>query len=372
MGGVAARPRPFSVTLQKDAFRLRPAFLMAHMMRRLAAILFCVLLLALVWLRSPVVPANYGGQITLRPLAVAQLPSPGPGMVLERAWQLESTDEHFGGYSALLALEGGRFLAISDRGRDLAFLDPSIGAPGVAFQARMGWFATHDGFAKRMFDAESVTRDPVTRAIWVAYEQDNRILRIDGDGSIRAANPPAMRQWPSNSGPEAFVRLADGRFIVLAEHRARWWGRGGPGLLFPRDPLAGEPPLRFTFVAPDDYVPVDMAQLPDGRVLVLLRALLYRVPPRFSGALLLLDPEEIRRGAVWSGQIVARFDPPLPSDNYEGLAIAPGRDGDVTLWIISDDNVAVTQRTLLLKLRWMPPQLGSRTKEKAHRRGGTP
>lgn len=234
----------------------------------------------------------------------------------------------------------------------------------------MGWFATHDGFDKRMFDAEAVTRDPASGTMWVAYEQDNRILRIDVGGSIRAANPPAMRQWPTNSGPEAFVRLMDGRFIVLAEHRARWWGSGGPGLLFPGDPQAGEPPLRFTFAGPDGYVPVDMGQLPDGRVLVLLRALLYRMPPRFSGALLLADPEEIRQGTVWSGRIVARLDPPLPSDNYEGLAIVPGKDGEVALWIISDDNVAVTQRTLLLKLRWTPPVPGKG--KGAPPRGGAP
>lgn len=83
------------------------------MMRRPAAILFCVPLLALVWLRSPVAPVNHEGRITLRPLAVAQLPSPGPGMVLERAWQLDSTDEHFGGYSALLALAGGSSLSVT-------------------------------------------------------------------------------------------------------------------------------------------------------------------------------------------------------------------------------------------------------------------
>lgn len=337
-------------------------------MRCLARILLCALLLALVWLRSPVPPANHDGRIRLQSLSLASLPPPGPDMVLEQAWQLDSSDEHFGGYSALLAVDGGRFLAISDRGRELTFRDPAAGP----LEGRMRWFATHAAFDKRMFDAEAVTRDPASGNVWVAYEQNNRILRVSPDGSIRAIAPAAMAQWPSNSGPEAFIRLADGRFIVLAEHREGWRRDGGPALLFPGDPLDGEPPIRFTFAPPEDYLPVDMAQLPDGRVLILLRALLYRLPPRFSGALLLADPADIRQGGTWRGRMVARLDQPIPSDNFEGLAIVPGKQGAVTLWIISDDNRAVTQRTLLLKLRWTPPAGDSPAKEKARRANGTP
>ena len=37
-----------------------------------------------------------------------------------------------------------------------------------------------------------------------------------------------------------------------------------------------------------------------------------------------------------------------------GLAIAPDPDG-VTLWVISDDNFARFQRTLLLELHWRVP-----------------
>lgn len=351
---------------QKGAFRWQSVFPMADKMRRLAAILFCIVLLALVWVRSPVSAVNHDGRITLHSLSVAGLPSPGPGMVLERAWQLDSTDELFGGYSALLALEGGRYLAVSDRGRQLAFGDPSVGQ----LAGRMGWFATHETLDKRMSDAEAVTRDPASGTMWVSYEQTNRIVRVAADGAVSTIGPAAMADWPANSGPEAMVRLADGRFIVLAEHRSGWWSGSSPALMFPGDPLDTDRPVHFAFAAPDDYVPVDMTQLPDGRVLVLLRALLYRLPPRFSSALLLADPADITEGGLWHGQIVARINPPLPSDNYEGLAIVPGKDGAVTLWIISDDNVAVTQRTLLLKLTWTPPAPGKG--KGAPPRGGTP
>jgi hypothetical protein len=39
----------------------------------------------------------------------------------------------------------------------------------------------------------------------------------------------------------------------------------------------------------------------------------------------------------------------------------PDRDG-VTLWLISDDNFARIQRTLLLELHWTMPPAGAATK----------
>lgn len=326
----------------------------APVMRRIALVLFCALLLALSWWRSPARPPGNDGHVAFTQLPVAGLPSPGSGMVLLAAWRLRSEGEAFGGYSTLVGLGGGRFLAASDRGRELRFRDPSQGDPAP----RMGFFAGHGAADKLNVDVEGLTRDADGKALWAAYEQSNAIMRIDAaSGASRRVAPEAMRRWPSNQGPEAILRLADGRFIVLAEAQGRWWRqRPGQALLFPGDPVAGSAPAKFRFAAPDGYAPTDMAQLPDGRVLILLRRLLFPLPPRFSGALMLADPADIRPGGTWRGRIVASFAPPLPTDNFEGLEILPAGGRAVMLWIISDDNTAVTQRTLLLKLHWTPPQ----------------
>ncbi len=323
-------------------------------MRRIALVLFCAVLLALSWWRSPVPPPDNDGHVSFARLSIAGLPPPGAGMKLLDAWQLRSAGDAFGGYSTLVALDGGEhFLSASDRGRELRFRDPSLGDP----QARMGYFVARGGADKLDVDVEGLTRDPASGTIWASYEQTNRIVRIGPDaGALQAIAPPAMRHWPSNSGPEAILHLADGRFLVLEEAQGEWWSRRpGAGLLFPGDPVEGSRPERFRFVAPEGFSPTDIAQLPDGRVLILLRKVVFPIPPRFAGALLLADPAEIRPGGVWTGKIVARFAPPLPVDNYEGLEIVPDEAGAVIVWIISDDNTAVTQRTLLLKLRWTPP-----------------
>ena len=44
----------------------------------------------------------------------------------------------------------------------------------------------------------------------------------------------------------------------------------------------------------------------------------------------------------------------VPRENYEGLALRERADGAVDVWLISDDNMSVMQRTLLAKLRFDP------------------
>lgn len=321
-------------------------------MRRAAIILLCGLLLSLSWLRSPPTPGGENPAISITAIDFPEKLLAGPQMKLVGAWALRSKGEEFGGYSSLLALDDDRFLAASDRGYQVLFRDPSLGHPSPS-TAR---FAGGNEADKRDVDAESLTRNPQSGQIWAGYEYSNRIVRLDSNLAVTGSvDPPQMHDWPNNSGPEAMVRLDDGRFIVLSEAMDSWWGGSAEGLLFPGDPVEGAAPARFRFTPPDGYAPTDMAQLPDGRVLVLLRRLVFPIPPLFSGRLLLADPALIRPGQDWTGKVVGRLDAPLPTDNYEGLALREGDDGTIIIWLISDDNSAVTQRTLLLKLRWTPP-----------------
>jgi hypothetical protein len=170
-----------------------------------------------------------------------------------------------------------------------------------------------------------------------------------------------MRDWPANTGPEAMVRLSDGRFIVLSESPGTWFGRSTPGLLFPGDPIDGARPLRFQFNPPDGFRPVDMAQLPDGRVLILVRRVEWGLPPSFAARLVVADPKQIAAGKAWRGELVVEITAPMPAENFEGLAVMPGQRGQVVVWLISDDNQSSFQRTLLLKLLWRPNEKARET-----------
>ena len=343
---------------------------MFDVIRRAAILLLCCLLLVLSWWRSPLSPADQNPRVTFAALPVEGLPAPGPHVTLESAWVIKSSGDDFGGYSALASLGDGALLAISDRGRYLRFADPSRNDP----QPRMGWFLKEAENDKRKVDSESLTRDPETGRLWAGYEQSNAIVRTDAQGgNPRSVRPLAMRDWPSNGGPEAMVRLTDGRFIVLSESREGWFASQGPALLFPSDPVEGVKPVVFRFEPPAGYRPTDMAQLPDGRVLILLRRVKLSIPPGFAAKIVLADPTAIRKGRVWKGKVVADIAAPLPSDNFEGMTLERETGGDPVVWVVSDDNNALFQRTILLKLRWTGDRAArEQADEKGARTGRTP
>lgn len=270
--------------------------------------------------------------------------SHGP-FAVEGVWRVSSPHFWFGSYSALAVPGDGTLLAGSDRGWTLRFSPPEA-------VPRAPEFAPFAPPGKRWpMDLEAFALDQESGTLWAAFEYRNAILRRRPDGTITGSRPPAMRRWSANGGPESMARLGDGRFIVLAEDQRA--GRHA-GLLFPADPVSRARPIAFDFDALGGYVPVDMAALPDGRVLLLLRKVHWSLPPRFTARLAIADPRAIRAGQRWSAQILATLKPPFPVDNLEGIAVEPRPDGALTVWLISDDNRMAIQRTLLAKLRWMP------------------
>lgn len=268
--------------------------------------------------------------------------------------ELRSRDPAFGGFSSM-AVQGDRFTLLSD------------GANIVRFRMGRDWRLHNLGFAslpdgpgngweKRDRDSESLALDPATGTAWVGYERYNAIWRYTPgldytNGQVR---PGAMAEWPDNGGPEAMARLRDGRFVVIGE-RARLPRVAGvrpPGrraLVFAGDPVATrEPVFDFVYIPPDGFDPADATQLPDGRLLILNRA--FALPYSLSNSLVLVDPGGIRPGATIRGHEIARLAKPLIHDNFEGVAAAI-EDGRTVIWIVSDDNESVLERTLLLKFR---------------------
>lgn len=277
----------------------------------------------------------------------------GPFTVQE-GWRITSKDSSFGGYSALAWLGPAELLALSDRGGALRFSPPRSGTMPV----RLGPLLHFSNPWWNIRDFEAVAHDPRTGSLWASFESRHGLARVKPDGWEAIAFPPALREWGSNSGAEAMARLPDGRFLVLAESDPGWFRETTPGLLYPTDPVSGAEPLRFRLSLTDRYRPTDLAVLPDGRLLLLARRVEVEFPPRFSARLLLADPGTIRHGRTWTPQLLATIADPMPNDNFEGLTVAPGEDGRLVAWMISDDNFSALQDTLLIKLSFDPAALG--------------
>jgi hypothetical protein len=167
--------------------------------------------------------------------------------------------------------------------------------------------------------------------------------------------PSGLAQCPRNAGIEAMTRLLDGRLLLIAEGEAAspratigWVGRDAEWSSFSY-PLIYDPR-----VPQEPFHPTSATCLPGSDdVLVLER----RYPP-VAARIRRVARAALERGTGLDGVEVARLDPPLTLDNFEGIDAVAGPRGETLLYLVSDDNNCAKtpggasphspQRTLLL------------------------
>lgn len=278
------------------------------------------------------------------------IPSMPGGLELVAAWELTSKNDSFGGISALSALSNGRFVGIGDAGTLIGFEIPddrrkhwsriaplpNLQGPNMSYKDR---------------DSEGIAYDPVSGQYWVSFEAHHAIRRYATSFARQngVSRPAAMQDWPKNKGAECLIRLRDGRFLVIAETLD---DGTHPALLFSGDPVDQDSvttPLRFR--PPAGYRVTDGVQLPDGRIAILNRAIGF--PEGFSAKISLLHSPDISRAKIVSARVIATLASPMLVDNMEGITTTTEGD-DTFLWLISDNNFSIFQRTLLMKFRLKP------------------
>ena len=262
--------------------------------------------------------------------------------------ELTSPDRAFGGFSSL-AVDGARFTLLSDGGNVVRLRLGSDGRVSDAAFAELPG-GPGSGWRKQDRDSESLAIDPRTGTAWVGFERHNAIYRFGPGLTVPAlgVKPPAMQGWTINGGPETLVRRRDGSFLSIQEEGPH--GRRVREILVWRgDPVAQPTPAyRLYYRPPPGCDPADATELPDGRLLVLNR---WWAPPlRFAAVLEVIDRAALRPDAVVRGTPVATIGAPLTHDNFEGVA-ATTEHGRTVLWLVSDDNRAPLERTLLMKFR---------------------
>lgn len=310
--------------------------------RILAAIALAVMAAPGTWWRTPV---------TWDPPEIVDLQQvAGPGATSAEGWRVEGVWHYtapssllFGGYSALIALPDGRLQAFSDRGARFAFAEPdSTSTDRAVFRQVMKPPLDY-------VDIEAATRDPESGRYWITLENDHGVYRFDaanGADGLLKLDGEALG-WTDNTGAEAMTRLSDGRFVIVPEGRR-------VGLIFAGDPVEQGAYRTFDYLPPvPGHGATDIAQLPDGRVLLLLRNLDVSggLPPFESKIAIGPAPQA---GGKWAPHITLDLAGAVPRENYEGLAVRAHPDGTVAVWLIADDNMSVMQRTLVVKLVFDP------------------
>ena len=263
--------------------------------------------------------------LTYRPVRLE--PAAGP-LRLAGAWQLTTSDRRLGGVSAL-AIDRGRFLAVTDRGAVIWFDRPDAASPAALLaDLRDGPGPYGQRWAR---DAESIAPDPAGRGWWVGYEQTHSLWLYDeAFGGALSSIDLRRDQWRDNRGAEGL--LAEGEHLLVTAENGRDAIRvGGKVERLPLDAGADV---------------AEAARAPDGSAWLLLRS------KSLSGisqsiAPLVRTSTGYRAGPSW----------PVPSgtfDNYEGMAIEPGAGGGWRFWLISDDGHRIMARTLLVALDYVP------------------
>lgn len=320
------------------------------MIARLARILVVVLLAILTVSGTRMVSPSASQNIAMRPLSLDPAYH-GPRRVGEliflNAWELSSSNAEFGGISALLAMSDGRFIGVSDAGTligfgltkneriDRPFIAPLPGSidPGLTYEDR---------------DSEGITYDPGSGQFWVSYEANHAIRRFSPSFARRTGYIliTGEVQWARNKGIEAITRMADGQFIAINENLEDGLHEG---FLFSGDPVeSGTVASSFNYRPPAGYRVTDISTLPDGRLIVLNRRVGF--PIGFSAKIALLDPAVVRTSDIVEAKVITTLAAPLLIDNMEGIAVSVD-DKATLIWLISDDNFSVFQRTLLMKFR---------------------
>lgn len=320
------------------------------MLRRFGPVLLLLLLVILAVGGTRQIYRKTGQDIIFAPMPLVhkgEAPAKVGALAFLGAWDVKSENMDFGGFSALTALLDGRLLAVSDAGIMVGFVPPGTNTTGRNFIAPLpGAFGDDVSFRDR--DSEGLAYDAESGRVWISYEGNPAIrrmvpsfARIDG-----VARPSVIRAWKGNSGAEAMVRLADGRFLLFSEGSDRADG-SYDAILFSGDPVdVTTRAFRFGYRPPSGYNPTDAVQLPGGRLLILNRQIGF--PDGFTAKLTTLDPDAIAEGKAMKGRVIATLSPPLLVDNMEGLALTQ-EQGRTIIWMISDNNFNIFQRTLLMK-----------------------
>lgn len=282
-------------------------------------------------------------QIVVRSL---RFPAEKAGMLrFVRGWRLVSPNTAFGGFSALAILGPDRFQLASDNGY---WVRLTLGPAGKVSDARIAMLPLGAGKSQRKSqrDVESMIFDPASGKSWVALEGVNQVWRLDSAlARIESCARLPRPSWPVSSGPEAMIRLADGRTVIFSEN-ADADPRGREALLFAGDPAEpGTKAVRFFYDSEGKGLVSDAAPLPDGRILLVHRRL--GLDPVFTTILGVVDPAAIRPGRALTSQAIGRV-PAALADNYEGAAVER-RDGRTFLWLVSDNNFNNWQRSLLVE-----------------------
>lgn len=268
-------------------------------------------------------------------------------------YELVSRHPRFGGLSGLhVSVDGGMLYAVSDHGY---WFSASLhhDAQGRLLDLK-GWkggvLLTPEGVpvGGRLTDSEALARDRDGSFI-VAFEQIHRLWRYPPPPEAFSSparpvpTPPELEGAPANGGPEAVTVLPDGRLLIITEAYENPDGSLKAWL------VDRERFFPLSYMPAEGFRVTDAVSLSSGDVLVLERH--FSFAKGVAARIVRLSGANLRAGNLLKGEELARLEPPLAVDNFEGIAVWESGEAGTFLYLVSDDNYSPVQRTLLFQFR---------------------
>lgn len=278
--------------------------------------------------------------------------------------ELISRNRDFGGLSGLAFDEAsGTLVAVADTG--WWFLAKPVLTNGRLTglsDTRMARMLDPKGRPirrKSQGDAESVRLlNRGGPAVLVMYEEINRLRLFRGPLDKLASVVPTELPMPAGinhsygaTGIEAVAVSPQagplkGAVVLIAERNLDEAGNHKGWIV--DGPLAGA----FSVKRTDSYDVTDAEFLPGGDLLILERR--FGFSQGVGMRIRRIAAADIRPGATADGTVLIDAGLRQQIDNMEGLAVRPGANGETMIFIVSDDNKSMLQRTLLLQFAWKP------------------
>lgn len=272
--------------------------------------------------------------------------------------ELKSRAGQFGGLSSLLVADDRRSLiAASDDGqwfRATLTYDADGRLAGLT-DAEMTPIAGLQGAplrAKAERDAESLARG-AAGGLFVSFERNHRIWRYpadpfsDGAAPTALPTPKPLTTTFGNGGIESLVSLRDGRLLAITEAQVLDEAKNQTAAyLWDFAAEAPESWKTLRFQREGSFKPTGAARLPNGDLLILERS--YRPLIGVAMRLRRIREAEIAPGKTLKGEELAVIRPPLAVDNMEGIDVKTGPEGEILVYLLSDNNFSLLQRNLLL------------------------
>ncbi len=276
---------------------------------------------------------------------------------------LTSKDKDFGGFSAMRFVprqddSGLALLAVSDRAQwlktDIAF--DRQGVPTGLGKPRMAAILKHDGKELKTMEGDAEALEVTAQGLVIGFERYHRLdLYAPDEKNIyryqrRILHNRLVDGLNNNQSLESVAQLSDGRLISFAENPpGKDGGTINPGWIsLPANWQSGG----------DDWVPVKFQTAPDfaitemardkqtGDLFVLERAFSPLAGPR--ARLSRVKAAEISPGIALPAELLGTLNIAFGIDNMEAMDLRRLDDGTLLVYLLSDDNFSINQRTVLL------------------------